>query len=228
MNLYIKKVRFCAVFLSALILLTSCAKHFEEVPYSEEAQSLKTMLQEDIKSDDTYYSKLQLGRLLFEHNQIEEADRILSELIDEDPDNMEALAWYGANKCKIVGESQPWFMGIRKLIRVKSCLNKVKIALDTDPDNFTIQLVAISTGSIVNVGDSLSWASVTRNKFEDAISANPNYYPQEVVDYFFFAAAENDLAHGKTDSAKQYLDKVRESSDNSFLVKQATDRLNML
>ena len=204
------------------------AKTFDEMSYDESAQSLKNMLIKQIEEDNEYVAKLQLGRLYFEHNQLEAADEMLLELIEEDPEHMEALAWYGANQCKIIGESQPWLMGIKKLSRAKACLERVKTALDSSPDDFTIQLIAITTGSVVNVGDSLEWATQQRQSMEAVIESQPNYFPVEVVDYFNLAASENDIALGKTVEAKQRLETIVTNGQHAFVKRLAKEKLQTL
>ena len=207
------------------LLCFACAKSFDEMSYDESAQSLKNILIEQIEEDDEYEARIQLGRLYFEHSQLELADKILADLVEEDPTHMEALAWYGANQCKIVGETQPWLMGLRKLSRAKACLKKVKTALDKSPDDFTIQLIAITTGSIVNVGDSLEWASQERQSMKAAIESQPDYFPVEVLDYFNLAAAENDIAQEQFAQAKKRLELLETNGQNAFVKRLARAKL---
>ena len=207
------------------LLLTGCMKDFPEMNYSPEDAEYAKMLQDEIKSNNDYAARLQLARLQFEHNQLEQADQLLEQLVKEDSNDMEALAWYGANQCKLVGEAFPWLMGIDKYRGAMSCLEKVKTALDKDSDNFSIQLIAINTGSAVNLGDSLSWASSTRETLEKAIAQHPQDYPADVVDYFYLAAAENDLAQEKVESGKTYLQKVISRQQNPRVVALANGRL---
>lgn len=218
---------FSTVLLGSL-LLTGCMKDFPEMSYSPEDAEYAKMLQDEIKSDNSYAARLQLARLQFEHNQLEQADELLEQLVKEDTSDMEALAWYGANQCKLVGEAFPWLMGIDKYRGAVSCLEKVKTALDKDSGNFSIQLIAINTGSAVNLGDSLSWASSTRETLEKAIVQNPQDYPADVVDYFYLAAAENDLAQDKLESGKTYLNKVISRQQSARLTALASSRLASL
>lgn len=207
------------------MLLTGCMKDFPEMSYNQADADYAKLLQEEIQADNSYAARLQLARLQFEHNQLEQADQLLEQLVKEDANDMEALAWYGANECKLVGEAFPWLMGIDKYQGAKRCLGKVKTALDKAPDNFTVQLIAINTGSAVNLGDSLDWATSTRETLEKSITQNTQNYPAEVVDYFYLAAAENDLAREKVDSGKGYLNKVVTEKHNERLVAMANSRL---
>jgi predicted negative regulator of RcsB-dependent stress response len=207
------------------LLLTGCMKDFPELTYNPADAEYAKLLQEEAKADNSYAARLQLARLQFEHNHLEEADQLLEALVKEDSNDMEALAWYGANQCKLVGEAFPWLLGIDKYLGAKSCLDKVKTALDKAPDNFTVQLIAINTGSAVNLGDSLAWATSTRAALEKSIQQNPQHYPADVVDYFYLAAAENDLAHDNVDSGKNYLNKVLAEKHNERLTALAAHRL---
>jgi hypothetical protein len=214
--------------LGSCLLLGGCIKDFPEMTYNPADTDYAKLLQDEIQSDNSYAARLQLARLQFEHNQLEQADQLLEQLIKEDATDMEALAWYGANRCKLVGESFPWMMGIDKYRGAVKCLGQIKTALDKAPDNFSVQLIAINTGSAVNLGDSLDWATSTRETLEKAITRNPQDYPEDVVDYFYLAAAENDLAQEKLDSGKAYLNKVISQEHNQRLVAQAKNRLASL
>lgn len=221
---FVRKTLFTLLCGSSL-LLTGCIKDFPEMAYNQADAEYAKLLQDEIESDNSYAARLQLARLQFEHNQLEKADQLLENLVKEDSNDMEALAWYGANQCKLVGEAFPWLLGIDKYQGAKSCLGKVKTALDKAPDNFSVQLIAINTGSAVNLGDSLDWATRAREALEKSIQQNPQHYPADVVDYFYLAAAENDLAHNKVDSGKQYLNKVVSEKRNERLVALANQRL---
>lgn len=216
----------CLVLMSALS--SGCMKEFKELAYSTDDAEFAKMLQKEIAEENSSAARVQLGRLAFEHNRLAEAEEVLAPVLQAEPDDMEALAWFGANECKQVGAAFPWLLGIDKYRGAVSCLGKVKTALDKAPDNFSVQLIAINTGSAVNFKDSLVWATRTREILEAAITQNPQNYPAEVVDYFYLAAAENDLAHGKVDSAKTYLSKVVSLNRSPRLVQVANQRLQSI
>ncbi len=211
-----------------VMLISSCAQKYDRLPLTDSDQEFREMLQESIRQDNSFDARLQLATLLFEYNHITEANTLLENLTYEQPDSMEALAWYGANKCKIVRESQPWLLGIRKLSRVKSCLAMVKTALDTEPKNFTVQLVAINTGSLVNMNNSLEWATQARESLNNAMQEAPNKFPPSVTAYFKLAAAENELAFGNIDNAKNFLEDVISQNSSDRLSNFAAQRLSQL
>ncbi len=203
------------------LLLSACAKSFDKIAYTDSDHEYEKLLVESIDDSGDYESKVLLGRFYFEHNELEKADELLESLIEEDENHMEALAWYGANKCKIVADSTPWLMGLRKLYRVNGCLNDVKTALDKGGDNFNIKLVGIHTGSGVNMFDSLEWASDAHEKLSQEIKEKPNKYAPEAIEYFHLASADYHKAAGDQPVAQKLLSEIIATSKNDKLIAQA-------
>jgi len=210
------------ILLFTLLLLGGCSTKFERVAFSDADIEYEQMLKDSIEETNDFDTRVLLGRFYFEHNDLERANRLLKSLIKTDASHMEALAWYGANKCKIVAESNPWFMGLRKLYRVKSCLGDVKTALDNGGDNFNIKLIGIHTGSGVNMFGSLDWAGQTHQNLSQTIKDAPGVFAPEAIEYFNLASADYYQAIGNSQDAQKILLTIIETSKNSKLVSQAS------
>ncbi len=211
----------------ALLSLTlgGCVSTFDTIPFSEQEESFKQTLTEEIQSSNDEDARLQLGRMMFEHNYLDEADEALGELVGENPENYEALAWYGANNCKQAGAAIPWAMGIRKMVLVNECLGQIDTALKAEPDNFTIRLIAINTGSVVKVMGSLETAIAEKEKLEAEIEEQPNLYTDDAKSHFYLAAAQTEAAQDNKEKAEAYLQKVLELNANETVTNMAKAKI---
>jgi hypothetical protein len=61
---------------------------------------------------------MSIGEGIVMHNRIDDADALLRQAVKENPQDMEAKAWFAANNCKIAGRAGPWLMGLDKLYGV--------------------------------------------------------------------------------------------------------------
>ncbi len=185
-------------------LLLGCAREFPQRAYSQEAQAFRDML---LQGSD-YDSRLALARLYFEHNEIDKADALLRELVTEDPDDAQALAWFGANNCKLAGRAQPWLMGFYKLYRVYACLDQVRDAAARAPHDLTVQLVLANTGAVVDMFGSLDSAQQALDGLLAGDNAEGDRYPPGPRAHIFLAAAEVNKARGNREAAADYLQSV--------------------
>jgi len=202
------------------VLLLGCAREFAPRDYSEEDRAFRDALMEE--SD--FESRLALARLHFEHNELDAADAILRVLVQEDPDEPQALAWYGASNCKLAGRAQPWLLGFRKLYLVHACLDQVREAAAQAPDDVTVQLVLINTGATVDMFGSLDSAQ----KSLDRLLKDGNVqgdFPPSARAHIFLAAAEVRRARGDAQTAQGYLERVLALNADQSTVALARDRL---
>ena len=222
-----RDTRSILIFLLATIILFGCAHSFPILPFDKEELEFKAQLEQDIKEDkDNIISRLQMARLFFMHNYIDEADTMLQEIVKKAPDNMEALAWYGANNCKKTARSHPWFMGFRKLYLVKKCLGQIKEALKREPDNFTILLISINTGAEVDKFGSLQEAKKNMDALKEKIERDD--YPVDAKAHFYMAAALVEEKIGNIKEAQSFLKKILDTYPNSKLGKKAKTKLARL
>jgi len=211
----------------ALVALTlgGCVSTFDTIPFSEQEESFKQALTEEIKSSNDEDARLQLGRMMFEHNYLDEADEELGKLVEENPENYEALAWFGANNCKQAGAAIPWAMGIRKMVMVNECIGQIDTALKAEPDNFTIRLIAINTGSVVKVMGSLDTAVQEKEKLDAEIEKQPDLYTPDAKSHFYLAAAQTETALENKEGAQAYLNKVLELNANETVTSMAKAKI---
>ena len=221
------KIKLTALALSTF-LLGGCVTSFDTIPFTDQEESFKQTLNEEIQSSNDEDAKLQLARMMFEHNHLEQADVILSELVNSNADNYEALAWYGANNCKQAGAAIPWAMGVRKMMMVSDCLGQIDSALNSEPDNFTIRLIAINTGSVVKVMGSLDTAVAEKEKLEAEIESKPGLYTADAKSHFYLAAAQTETALENHDKAQAYLQKVIELNANEEVINMAKSKIAVI
>ncbi len=203
------------------VLLLGCAQDFPRRVYNEDDQGFRDML----ATEPDFDSRLALARLYFEHNQLDQADTLLRTLTAEDPENPHALAWYGANNCKLAGRSQPWLMGLLKLYRVYACLDQVEQAAARAPTDLTVQLVLVNTGVAVDMFGSLDSAETALNQLLAGGNEAGDRFPIGPRAHIFLAAAEFHKALGNQDKAKRYLERVIELNADSSTVAMARESL---
>lgn len=206
------------------VLLSGCAQDFPEQAYTEQERGFVKMLQDA----DDYDSRLALARLYFEHNELDEADALLRVLVAEDPDNAEALAWYGANNCKLAGRAQPWLLGMYKLYQIHACLGEVRQAAAMAPDDLTVQLVLVNTGAAVDMFGSLESARAALERLLEGDTAEGDRYPHGPRAHIFLAAAQVSQARDQRQAAMDYLERVIALKADERSVGLARERLSHL
>ena len=180
--------------LAAALIIAGCSKEFPETPLTAEESSLKQML----STQNDHDSQVQLGRLYFMHNRIDDADALLRQAVKENPQDMEAKAWFAANNCKIAGRAGPWLMGLDKLYGVWTCLSDLQAAANAAADDFIIALIQINTDAEVNMFSSMERAVQNRDRLLKQIEAKPSAYPASAKTAFFESSARLDKLRGKT------------------------------
>ncbi len=94
-------------------------KPFNPKPFTGSDESLRQTLVEQIKQGEDDMAQVQLGRLYSLYNHLDEAQDLLSKVVEKDPKNADGLVWLGVTNTKIAGNAIPWDMGLRKLYLVK-------------------------------------------------------------------------------------------------------------
>jgi tetratricopeptide (TPR) repeat protein len=196
---FLKLICCCAV-----VCVAGCARQFEVKPLTADEQQFERTLLAESSSD----SKLALGQLYFTNNRIDEAHVLLSQVAGAEPRNAQALAWHGANNCKLAGRKGPWLMGLDKLYLVKQCLNQIDAALAMAPDDFTVQMIHMNTGAEVNMFNALERALQTRTRVEASVAAAPGAMPADALAQFYVTAARLDRVSGNHQGARHYIDKA--------------------
>lgn len=190
--------------MAAALLLAGCAKEFPETPWSPAESSQLQALAAQNDAD----SRVELGRLNFLHNHIDEADALLDQAVKENPQDMEAKAWHAANDCKIAGRAGPWLMGFDKLYGVWACLSELKDAAAAAPDNFTVAMIQLNTDAEVNMFGSMERAVTTRDRLRKQIDARPDAYTPSAKTAFFEGAARLEELRGDLPAASENLRRV--------------------
>lgn len=185
-----------------VILLTGCSQNFPEIPWSESDLSYRQTLNEQ----NDYDSRLELARLDFTHNFINDADGLLSQLVAENPEDMEAKAWYSANNCKLAGRKGPWLLGFDKLYDVWRCLSDLQVAAEKAPENFTISMIQINTYAEVDMFRSRKRATILLEEMITQIDKKPNFYSNEAKIAIYEAATNlNKFIANKSTIIQSYL-----------------------
>jgi tetratricopeptide (TPR) repeat protein len=204
------------------VALLGCAQEFPLQQYSAQDGVHRTALQQERDFD----SRLALARLYFEHNDLEQADRLLRDLVQEDPNSAEALAWFGANNCKFAARTDDrWLLGLRKLYLTRACLDQVRTAAQRAPDDLTVQLVFVNTGAIADKFGSLDEARGALNRLLAGKRQEGGRYPPGPRAHIFLAAAQVAKASGDAGAAKGYLDRVVALEADPATVATAKERL---
>ena len=181
--------------------LAGCARDFPPQPYGPAERDHMALL----AGESDFHSRLELARLHVEHNEMDQADALLQPLVAQDPSHAEALAWYGANNCKIAGRKGPWLMGLDKMMLAKSCLKQIQQALAMAPDDFTIQMIALHTGASVNAFGGLDMARAEMDKLATRVARHPQAYPPTALFSYHYACAAVERAAGNLPATRQHL-----------------------
>ncbi len=117
-----------------------------ETPLNAVEQAEVRELQHDLQADsEDVEGWIRLGQIHFIHNQLEEADSALENARTLDPDDSQALAWWGSNQTKRGGAAVPWFWGIRKIIMVDEGVDALNQAIAKNSNDPVARLVRINT-----------------------------------------------------------------------------------
>ena len=193
-----------ALVLAAVAALAGCAQTFPVQGLSADEKAFEKTLLAERASD----ARVALGQLYFTHNLVDEADAVLEPLVAAEPQNAQALAWYGANNCKKAAARGPWLMGMDKLYMVKQCLAQTDKALALAPADFTVQMVQMNTGLEVDKFGSMERANKTRAQLETQIAAAPQALPGEALAQFYVTAARIERKLGNAAAAASNLDRA--------------------
>jgi uncharacterized protein HemY len=193
---------------AALLALAGCAQVLPVLPLSPDERQYEQSLQSAADND----AKVALGQLYFMHNDIDRADQVLKPVVAADPKNAQALAWYGANNCKLAGRRGPWLMGLDKLLMVRECLQQVDQALAMAPKDFVVQMVHMETGQAVDKFGSLDRAAATQKQVEGELAARPQALPADARAQFWVTAARIERKRGNTARATQLLEQAAKSA----------------
>ncbi len=208
--------------LCLLFLLTGCSQEFPKQAWSKNDTSYRQVL---IQQND-YDSRLELGRLNFLHNYIDEANTLLSQAVSENPDDMEAKAWYAANNCKIAGRKGPWLMGLDKLYGVWKCLEDIQMAVANAPHNFTVRMIQINTDAEVDMFGSRNRAAKSMQQLLAEIAEKPNLYDATALTAAYEAAARlAQLNDPDSPEISLYLQRIIDLNADADRVEQAQKTL---
>lgn len=183
---------------SLTLLLSGCAQEFALIPFSPEQQASEAQLRALPDMD----AKLALAGMYVQHNRIDDADALLSELARSAPDNAQVRAWHGANDCKKAGRKGPWLMGLDKLYLVYRCLDDVQVALAAAPDDFTVQMVQMNTGAEVDMFGSLDAAARTLDRVDAMLARGNSGLAPDVIAQVHVTAAKIERRRGNTTQAR--------------------------
>jgi len=164
-------------------------RDFELKPYSAyEADIIKDLTFEIEQHPNEADSKVELGELYFQHNDLNNAQTLLGQAVKLEPGNGEALAIYSANEAKQAGAMLDITWGVRKLNRMSTAVSGLNRAVEIAPDNFKIRLYRMNTlvgfknikGSFHKVFDDEKW-------FLERLETSSDQFPVEVNRSFYRA-----------------------------------------
>jgi hypothetical protein len=209
-------------FTALLSLICSCCSvHETELALKKEDEAYRQLLQSQISADNDADSRLALARLYFDYHAHEDADKILSRLTREFPGEMEYLAWYGANNCKLAKEMFPWAFGMEKLYPVAKCLKQIDAALGPDPINYPVLMVKLNTAYEVDMFGSLASARDNIKTFDEHLKKRrAGYAKRDLAEYYYIAAL---IAQKSEDhqAADRYLARIIQDRSSPDMVAKA-------
>ncbi|WP_045227325.1 tetratricopeptide repeat protein [Methyloterricola oryzae] len=190
--------------IAVTLLLTGCSRSFPEIPWLPKEQQRQRELQGNID----FASRLELARLYFQHNRIDEASEILDPLVSEQPNNQEAKAWHAANRCKLAERRGPWLLGIDKMVLLWSCMTELERAGHHAGDNLSVALAEIYTDTEVEVFGAKRRAYQAKDRLQQRIESKGEAYTTPEKAAFYQAAALLAFRHGDSAGARDYLKRV--------------------
>lgn len=196
------KLRFIGLLLASL--LSGCSREFPETPWLSGEEGRRLALQD--KTD--FASRLELGRMDFMHNRLDEADALLSQLVREQPNDVEAKAWHAANRCKLAERRGPWMLGLDKVVLIWDCLSELERAGHHAGDKLSVALAQIYTDTEVAVFGARHRAFQARDRLQQRIDAKPQEYSPSDKTSFYEAAAALEARYGNIKGAREYLNRV--------------------
>lgn len=179
------------------VSLAACARDFPVSAFTPDEQKSEV----ELKGIDDNDAQLALASMYVLHNRIDDADGILTKLVEKDGSNPRVLAWKAANDCKKVGRRGPWLMGFDKLYMVRGCMADLDGALAKAPDDFIVQMVQMTTASDVDMFGSLDRAAATRDRVDAMLKKQPDALPPDTNAQFQIVAAAIDRKQGAKDKA---------------------------
>jgi tetratricopeptide (TPR) repeat protein len=203
MSRHTRLVKFVFV-ITAIVALAGCAQTLPVQSLSADEKAYEQTLLAEKGSE----AKVALGQLYFTHNLIDSADAVLRPVVAAEPQNAQALAWYGANNCRKAGARGPWLMGMDKLYMVKQCLDQTERALAMAPNDFVVQMVQMNTGLEVDKFGSLDRAIKTKSAIERNIAAAPKAIPGDALAQFYVSAARIERELGNANAAQNNLERA--------------------
>jgi tetratricopeptide (TPR) repeat protein len=193
----------------------------EKVPYSNDDLHTISDLKAEIKEyPEESEIKKELGEIYFFHNDLDKAEDVLYQAVDEDNQNAEALAVWSANEAKQASAMWDFTWGIWKLSRLSDSIDGLNKAVTMDPENLNVRLYRLNTfEGLENRNDSLRYALDDEQWFLEKMNTTDSYFPQDVQLEFFDVLTKiyllkSDLAENDTEKstrltqAKTYLKQI--------------------
>lgn len=205
-------------------MLSGCSREFPETPWLANEQQQRLALEG--KTD--FASRLELGRLDFMHNRLDDADALLTPLIHEQPNDFEAKAWHAANRCKMAERRGPWLLGLDKVVLLWDCLTELERAGHHARENLSVALAQMYTDTEGAVFGARRRAFQARDGLQQRIEARPGDYTAIQKASFFEAAAELEAHNGNVKGVRDYLRQVIALDVNGDSVERARRRLQTL
>ncbi|MBU2510057.1 hypothetical protein KJ966_01925 [bacterium] len=171
------------------------------------------------KYPDEVDTKVELGELYFKHNDLEKAEELLSQAIEQESENGEALVVYSANEGKLSGAMWDFTWGFMKLNRMQNAVAGLNKAIELEPDNFKIRLYRLNTlvgfrnrrGNFHRIFEDENW-------FSNQISLNSALFPDSVkYEFYSILSKAYSIAADQTDVEAEREEKMKKSLDYNIL-----------
>ncbi|WP_145998695.1 hypothetical protein [Methyloterricola oryzae] len=153
-------------------MLTGCSRPFPEIPWLPREQQHLSELQ----GKANFSSRLELARLYFQHNRIDDAGDILDSLVGEQPNNVESKAWHAANRCKLAERRGPWLLSSDKMMLLWSGMTELERAGHQAGDNLSVALAEIYTDTAAEVFGAKRRAYRARDRLQQRIESKGETY----------------------------------------------------
>lgn len=124
---------------------------FAKVPYSAQEQQLLSELKDELAASatdgygDDASLHIQLGSIYSMHNQLELAEKWLTEAVIIEDNNPVAIAWLSATRAKQAGAMIDPLMGLNKLYRLHAACDDLNQAVAQVPNSFEVRMVRLAT-----------------------------------------------------------------------------------
>lgn len=194
---------------------------FPRQPFSrEETEQIADLTAEARDNPGEASVKVELGRLYFHHNELDQAETQLDQAVNLEPANAEALAIFYANEAKQAGAMWDFTWGLFKLNRMEKVVNGLNQAVAMEPGNFTVRLYRMNTlvgfrekkGNFHKIFEDEAW-------FLGRIAASPSIFPEEVKRAFYQVLAEAyGVAAELADSPERQAENRKKADDYRLLL----------